>query len=195
VHLAGEGSSLTATSWTCYQGVSVLVALRVYVNHGVDLRNRDHRRTWDERQQRSVAHEAERPVRLRLRRVAAAGGLVMDPGAPSASAGGTPAAGLPPGSSRRSYGQGCSRRTRCSGGRPRVAPAVSSGGLKALPRRHRSMTATWQPSRRGSGRRLRRVHRTSRSGRTGHGCRRPRSRMPEASGSAVGTGRQQVAQI
>jgi Predicted nucleoside-diphosphate-sugar epimerases len=36
-----------------------------------------------------------------------------------------------------------------SGGRPRFAPTVSSGGLTALPRRHPSMTATWQPSRRG----------------------------------------------
>ena len=53
----------------------------------------------------------------------------------------------PPGSSRRSSGRGCSRRTRC--GRPRFAPAVSSGGLTALPRQHPSMTATWQPSRRG----------------------------------------------
>ena len=32
---------------------------------------------------------------------------------------------------------------------PRFAPTVSSGGLTALPRRHPSMTATWQPSRRG----------------------------------------------
>ena len=40
----------------------------------------------------------------------------------------------PPGSSRRSSGRGCSRRTRC--GRPRFAPAVSSGGLTALPRQH-----------------------------------------------------------
>ena len=55
----------------------------------------------------------------------------------------------PPGSSRRSSGRGCSRRTRCSGGRPRSAPTVSSGGRTALPRRHPSMTATWQPSRRG----------------------------------------------
>jgi len=30
-----------------------------------------------------------------------------------------------------------------------IAPTVSSGGLTALPRRHPSMTATWQPSRRG----------------------------------------------
>jgi hypothetical protein len=37
----------------------------------------------------------------------------------------------------------------CSGGRPRFAPTVSSGGLTALPRQHPSMTATWQPSRRG----------------------------------------------
>ncbi len=31
----------------------------------------------------------------------------------------------------------------------RFAPTVPSGGLAALPRRHPSMTATWQPSRRG----------------------------------------------
>src|SRR5207245_11595499 len=54
-----------------------------------------------------------------------------------------------PGSSRRSSGRGCSRRAPCSGGAPRFAPTVSSGGLTALPRRHPSMTATWQPSRRG----------------------------------------------
>ena len=55
----------------------------------------------------------------------------------------------PPGSRRRSSGRGFSRRTRCSGGRPRFAPTVSSAGPTALPRQHPSMTATWQPSRRG----------------------------------------------
>src|SRR5437660_479453 len=52
-----------------------------------------------------------------------------------------------PGSSRRSSGRGCSRPTRCSGGRPRFATAVSSGGRTALLKRHPSMTATSQPLR------------------------------------------------
>ena len=38
---------------------------------------------------------------------------------------------------QRSSGPGCSRRTRCSGGRPRSAPATSSGGLTApVPRQN-----------------------------------------------------------
>ena len=46
---------------------------------------------------------------------------------------------------RRSSGRGCSRRTCCSGGRPRFAPTASSGVPIALPRRqHQVMTATWQ---------------------------------------------------
>ena len=53
------------------------------------------------------------------------------------------------GSNRRSSGRGYSRRTRCSGGRPRFAPTVLSGGPTGPPRRHPSMTATWQLSRRG----------------------------------------------
>ena len=55
----------------------------------------------------------------------------------------------PPGSSRRSSCRGCSRRTRCPGGRPRSGPTVSSGGLTALPRQHPPMAATWPLSRRG----------------------------------------------
>jgi hypothetical protein len=46
------------------------------------------------------------------------------------------------GSSGRSSARGCSRRTHCSGGRPRSKPTASSGGRTPRPKPRRCTTAT-----------------------------------------------------